>query len=202
VLHWSIKIHTCFSAQEETIQQVQLPQQDETSYINDVTDEETNQSPGIQYIGFKLHKEEFLLLMSLVREIIMLTTITFVPKAEFLVEGIIALRGEIMPVLNLRRFLRFERGKADSTTRVIILQCDFGGFGLIVDDITEFVRLQGTQIESIPQNFFPAEYRILSGVSRVGDRIRGIVDLNKIVSEMTLKLQDKSEEKDEELDDH
>lgn len=136
------------------VSQVQLPHQDDSGYINDVTEEGVVQTPGVQYIGFKLHKEEFLLPMSLVREIIMLTTITFVPKATFLVEGIIALRGEIMPVLNLRRFLRFERGKADSTTRVIILQCDYGGFGIIVDDITEFVRLQTAEVESIPQNFF------------------------------------------------
>jgi purine-binding chemotaxis protein CheW len=136
--------------------------------------------------------------MSLVREIIMLTTITFVPGAKFLMEGIIALRGEIMPVLNLRRFLKFERGKADSTTRVIILQCEYGGFGVIVDDITEFVRLQPTEFESIPQNFFPAEYRILAGVSRVGDRIRGIIDLEKIVAEMTFDLKEESENGEEE----
>ncbi|WP_338634905.1 chemotaxis protein CheW [Spirobacillus cienkowskii] len=180
--------------------QVSLPHQDDTAngYINDVTDEGSIQSPGIQYIGFKLHKEEFLLPMSLVREIIMLTTITFVPSAKFLMEGIIALRGEIMPVLNLRRFLKFVRGKADSTTRVIILHCDFGGFGIIVDDITEFVRLQPTEVESIPQNFFPAEYRILSGVSRVGDRIRGIINLEKIVSEMTIGLKEESANGEEE----
>lgn len=180
-------------------QQVQLPYQDDTAsgYINDVTDEGVIQTPGVQYIGFKLHKEEFLLPMSLVREIIMLTTITFVPGAKFMMEGIIALRGEIMPVLNLRRFLKFERGKADSTTRVIILHCDYGGFGIIVDDITEFVRLQPTEIESIPQNFFPAEYKILAGVSRVGDRIRGIIDLEKIVSELTFDLKEETENEDE-----
>jgi purine-binding chemotaxis protein CheW len=200
VLHYQIKKIYHLSGEEGASAQVQLPYQDDTSnsYINDVTDEGLIQTPGIQYIGFKLHKEEFLLPMSLVREIIMLTTITFVPTAKFLMEGIIALRGEIMPVLNLRRFLKFERGKADSTTRVIILQCDYGGFGVIVDDITEFVRLQPTEVESIPQNFFPPEYRILAGVSRVGERIRGIIDLEKIVSEMTIGLQEETENADKE----
>lgn len=201
MLHYQFK-NVYFLSGDGAASQVQLPYQDDTSnangYINDVTDEGVIQTPGIQYIGFKLHKEEFLLPMSLVREIIMLTTITFVPGAKFLMEGIIALRGEIMPVLNLRRFLRFERGKADSTTRVIILQCDYGGFGVIVDDITEFVRLQPTEVESIPQNFFPAEYRILAGVSRVGDRIRGIIDLDKIVAEMTFDLKEESENAEEE----
>lgn len=179
-----------FSPQENDITPVKLPYQDDVNVNDnqfiDSTQEEV--SPGIQHIGFKLHKEEFLLPMSLVREIIMLTTITFVPQASGLVEGIIALRGEIMPVLNLRRFLKFEKGKAESASRIIILHCPYGGFGVIVDDITEFVWLQQTEIESIPQNFFPAEYKILLGVSRVGNKIRGIIDIDKIVGEMMSEI--------------
>ncbi|MES2613789.1 MAG: chemotaxis protein CheW [Bdellovibrionota bacterium] len=156
--------------------------------------EEEQISPGVQHIGFKLHSEEFLLPMALVREIIMLTTITFVPKSSLLLEGIIALRGEIMPVLNLRRFLKFPRGKAETTSRVIILQCQYGGFGVIVDDITEFVWLQSVEIESIPQNFFPSEYKILLGVARVGNKIRGIIDLDKIVSELVQDIKEEVSE--------
>lgn len=178
-----------------------LPYQDDSNTVEnhflDGVVEET--SPGVQHIGFKLHSEEFLLPMSLVREIIMLTTITFVPRSSSLVEGIIALRGEIMPVLNLRRFLKFERGKAETTSRVIILHCQYGGFGVIVDDITEFVWLQSTEIESIPQNFFPGEYRILLGVSRVGNKIRGIIDIDKIVSELIHEIKG-GEEQDEHED--
>jgi purine-binding chemotaxis protein CheW len=139
---------------------------------------------GIQHIGFKLHKEEFLLSMEMVREIIMLTPITFVPQAQPLIEGIIALRGEIMPVLNLRRFLNFEHGQATPATRIIVLHCQHGGFGIIVDDVTEFVTLSLGDIDSIPQNFFPPEYKILSGVSRVGQKIRGIIDVEKIATEI------------------
>ena len=168
----------------------------DNQYIDGVAEET---SPGVQHIGFKLHSEEFLLPMSLVREIIMLTTITFVPQSSVLVEGTIALRGEIMPVLNLRRFLKFERGKADTTTRVIILHCQYGGFGVIVDDITEFVWLQTTEIESIPQNFFPPEYRILFGVSRVGNKIRGIIDLEKIVSELVPETKEDEDQENEEI---
>jgi purine-binding chemotaxis protein CheW len=189
-----IKPKVCYSQDEIT--PIKLPYQDdvnvvESQYIDGVTEEV---SPGIQHIGFKLHSEEFLLPMSLVREIIMLSTITFVPQSSVLIEGIIALRGEIMPVLNLRRFLRFQRGKAETTSRVIILHCQFGGFGVIVDDITEFVWLQTSEIESIPQNFFPAEYRILFGVSRVGNKIRGIIDIDKIVSELVHEIKEEEEQ--------
>ncbi len=137
-----------------------------------------------QHVGFVLHQEEFLLPMVFVREIIMLTTITFVPFAKFIVEGVIALRGEIMPVLNLRRFLKLPKGTEQSTTRIIILQCSFGGFGIIVDNIIEFAKLQKNDIEIIPQNFFPPEYKLISGLSRTENKIRGIFDVEKIVAEL------------------
>ena len=203
-LRWEEEVYQSnnkiYFSENEEIVPVKLPYQDDISlggdsFLDGLVEEK---SPGNQYIGFKLHKEEFLLPMSLVREIIMLTTITFVPNSSHLLEGIIALRGEIMPVLNLRRFLKFERGKAETTSRVIILQCKHGGFGVIVDDITEFVWLQMTDIESIPQNFFPLEYKILLGLSRVGERIRGIIDLDKIVSELVQEIiEDDSNEKTE-----
>jgi purine-binding chemotaxis protein CheW len=171
---------------------IALPFVDDTRHGENqfIDGESENTNPGIQYIGFKLHVEEFLLPMSLVREIIMLTTITFVPQSSTLVEGIVALRGEIMPVLNLRRFLKFERGRAATTSRVIILDCQHGGFGIIVDDITEFVWLQTAEIESIPQNFFPSEYKILLGVSRIGEKIRGVIDLDKVVSELVQEIKE------------
>lgn len=137
---------------------------------------------GDQYIGFRVHTEEFLLSVLPVREIIMLPHITYSPRSDAGTEGIIALRGEIMPVLNLRRFFGFPRGEAESTTRVIILQTDLGGFGIIIDAITEFVWLQESDIESIPQNFFAPGYKVLNGVAKVGERVRGIVDTSKFVA--------------------
>lgn len=137
---------------------------------------------GDQYIGFRVHTEEFLLSVLPVREIVMLPHITYSPRSDAGTEGIIALRGEIMPVLNLRRFFGFPRGEAESTTRVIILQTDLGGFGIIIDAITEFVWLQDADIEAIPQSFFAPGYKVLNGVAKVGERVRGIVEVQKFVS--------------------
>lgn len=136
---------------------------------------------GVQHIGFKLYTEEFLLPVTCVREIVMLHAITYVPNSEACVEGIIALRGEIMPVMNLRRLLNFQPGVSTPSTRVVILQTDLGSFGVIVDEITEFVWLESGDIESIAQNFFSAEYKVLSGVAKVGERVRGIIDVSKIL---------------------
>ena len=149
--------------------------------LDDIAQQNLVTHVGDQFIGFKVHTEEFLLSVLPVREIIMLPHITYAPKSDAGVEGIIALRGEIMPVLNLRRFFGFPRGAAEASTRVIILHSEHGGFGLIIDAITEFVWLQANDIESIPQNFFAPGYKVLSGVAKIGERVRGIVDVSKIV---------------------
>jgi purine-binding chemotaxis protein CheW len=136
---------------------------------------------GVQHIGFKVSEEEFLLPMEGVREIIMLPKITYVPRSNDAIEGIIALRGEIMPVLNLRRLLGFSKGETTPATRVIILQGPNGGFGSIVDEITDVVWLQRHEIETIAQNFFSSEYKVLAGVAKIGEKMRGIVDIHQLL---------------------
>jgi purine-binding chemotaxis protein CheW len=136
---------------------------------------------GAQYVGFRIHTESFLMTVAPVQEIIMMCPVTFVPGSHHAIEGIISLRGEIMPILNLRRLLGFPKGHATQSTRIMIVSTDFGGFGLIVDAITEFVRLKEQEIESIAQNFFSHEYKILTGVAKEGNLVRGVLDVGKLL---------------------
>lgn len=133
---------------------------------------------GKQHIGFRIHEDEFLMPMEPVREILMPPTITFVPRSDPMLEGIIALRGEIMPVLNLRRILGFPRGHTVATTRVIIVRTEADGLGVIVDDITEFVWLSEAEIENVEQSVFGAPF---SGVTGTGEKMRAIIDVAKLV---------------------
>jgi purine-binding chemotaxis protein CheW len=150
---------------------------------------------GSQYIGFRIHTEAFLLSVEPVQEIIMMTHVTFVPGSHEAVEGIISLRGEIMPILNLRRLLGFPRGSVTQSTRIMIVHTELGGFGIIVDAITEFVRLKESEIESIAQNFFSHEYKVLGGVAKEGAVVRGILDVRKLLSVFAQDL-DASEEQE------
>ncbi len=137
---------------------------------------------GIQHIGLRLAHEEFLLAVAHVREIIMLPTVTYVPRAPAAVEGILALRGEIMPVLNLRRLWRLERGQPTSHTRVIILQHEDAGFGIIVDEITDFVSLESSLIEAVPASYFAREFAVLEGVAKVGEKVRGVLGFERLLT--------------------
>jgi len=136
---------------------------------------------GTQHVGFRVNEEEFLLAVSCVREIIMVPTITFVPRATDAIEGILALRGEIMPVLNPRRMWGMPRGGVTPQSRVIIMHHELGGFGLVVDEITDFLSLEDDEIEDVPSNFFSQEFSVVDGVAKRGDRVRGVLGFERLV---------------------
>jgi purine-binding chemotaxis protein CheW len=137
---------------------------------------------AVRHVGFRLSTDEFLLAMKYVREIIMLPRITFLPRTDSAVEGVFAIRGEIMPVVNLRRILQMGEGKREASTRAIILQTERGGLGLIVDDITEFVWVTDASIQLLDQNFFGEKYHFLSGVSKIGTKMCGVLDVEKLIA--------------------
>src|SRR5689334_15132593 len=75
-----------------------------------------------QFIGLIIGKEEFLLSIVVVHEINMLMPITYVPFAPQFVDGVINLRGKILPAINMRKLMGVERGQITPTTRIIIVR--------------------------------------------------------------------------------
>lgn len=137
-----------------------------------------------QFIGIKVGKEEFLLTISVVNEIIMLPTITYVPNSPQFVEGVVNLRGTILPVINIRKMMGLSKGEVTSTTRIIICKDESVSFkvGLLVDAITFVVALLPDEIvrQSLPAGASDAD--LISGVSKNGSKVVGIIDLGKILS--------------------
>lgn len=148
---------------------------------------------GLRHVGFRLNTDDFLLDMRSVREIIMLPRITFLPRSDAAVEGVFAIRGEIMPVLNLRRILGMPDGERAASTRAIILHTDRGGLGLIVDNITEFVWVDESSIQVLDQNFFGERYHFLSGVSKIGTKMCGVLDIEKLIARFPIEKENSSE---------
>ena len=162
----------------------------------------TRSNSGTQHLGFRVGKEHFLLEVTEVREIIMLPTITFVPNGPKAVEGIFALRGEIMPVLNLSRYWDMERVGPSNHSRVVILQKGDAGFGLVVDEITDFVSLETNQIEAVPSSFFAPEYAVLCGVAKWNDKVKGLVSSEKLVSLLPAQTEETDSAEEEQGGDH
>ena len=134
-----------------------------------------------QFIGVIIGAEEFLMPISAVREIIMVPPITFVPNALEHIDGVLNLRGTIIPAINMRKMMGIARGKQTAANRIIIVRHEGMTFGMIVDGITYVVALLPDEIENqtLPGKGTGAE--LIGSISKQGSKICGILDLQRVL---------------------
>ena len=137
-----------------------------------------------QFIGTKVSGEEFLLNIDVINEIIMLTPITFVPNSAKYIEGVINLRGTILPVIIVRKMMGMPRGTPTAATRIIICKEETHNIrvGLLVDHITFVVAMLPDSVDAASPPLATSGHDLLSGVSKEGNQIRGVLDLVKILT--------------------
>jgi len=118
-----------------------------------------------------------------VQEIINMTRPTRLPQAPDFVEGIINLRGNIIPIIDLKK--RFSMGASEITsdTRSIVVEVDGQKVGIIVDEVSEVLRLANSEIEPPPAVIGGISAEYLTGVGKLGDRLLILLDMNKILNE-------------------
>jgi purine-binding chemotaxis protein CheW len=135
-----------------------------------------------QFIGIRIGKEEFLLSIANVREIIMIAPITYVPFSPEFIDGVFNLRGSIVPIVNTRKLLGVERGGLTGASRIIVTRYDNINFGLLVDGITYVRNLLPTEIElrSLPGKGTGAEF--ITSICKQDNYICGILDLARILT--------------------
>lgn len=138
-----------------------------------------------QFIGLLIGGEEFLLPISAVREIIMLIPITFVPNAPRFIEGVINLRGTILPAVNMRKMMGFGRGDVLPAARMIVVRFQDVSFALLVDGITYVTALLPTEIQqqSLPGKGNGAD--LIGSIAKHGNKVCGIIDMARILRELT-----------------
>lgn len=138
----------------------------------------------LQLAIFKIGDEEFGVEIAQVIEIIKLIAITPIPKAASFVEGIIDLRGRILAVIDLARRLNLQARARSEKTRIVVVEVDRNIVGMVVDEVTEVLRLSSESIESVPQIIGSAiERSCIKGVGKLGnDRLLILIDLVKVLS--------------------
>ncbi|MFZ9519138.1 MAG: chemotaxis protein CheW [Silvanigrellaceae bacterium] len=142
---------------------------------------------GRQFLACRVAEQELLVAVDDIREIIMPLPIAFLPKGHGQVEGVIAVRGEIMPVLNLRRMLSFSKGQLTPMTRILIVCPEEDDFGLIVDEIVEFVWLEDKDLDPVAQSYLSNEFRVVSGLAKNSSAVRPILDVRLILNSVFSK---------------
>lgn len=139
----------------------------------------------LQFVGFKVHREFFGVPIDRVREIVRVPEITPVPETPKFVEGVINLRGKIIPVIDMRTRLSAPAAARGRTNRVLIvelLERDGKSVGLIVDSASEIMKIPEDSIEPTPElvSSIGAEY--VTGVGKLNEKLVVMLDLSKLLS--------------------
>ena len=102
-----------------------------------------------QMVLFELGTETYGLDISTVHEIIRMQTITKVPKAPFYVEGVINLRGRVIPVIDIGKRFGFEKTENAKNNRIVVINIQDTTLGIIVDAVTEVIRVPEESIDPV-----------------------------------------------------
>lgn len=135
-----------------------------------------------QFVIFRLDNEEYGIDILRVKEIKEMMRITRVPKAAHFVRGVINLRGEVIPVIDLRKRFDLKDGEENSDTRIIIVSVDDITVGLIVDTSSEVIDISSEAIEEAPGGVGNVEQGYIYGIGKVGERIIILLDIVKIIT--------------------
>lgn len=136
----------------------------------------------LQLVTFRLGNEEFSLDILRVQEIIRHMELTRVPRTPDFVDGVINLRGRVIPVLDLRKRFGLPSDERTNETRIIVVDVDSKTVGLKVDAVSEVLRLPADTVEPAPAIVTGAESDYIKGVGKLDGRLLILLDVEKILT--------------------
>ena len=142
----------------------------------------TSSAPILQLVSFRLGDEHFGVEILKVREINRMLEITKVPHSPDFVEGVINLRGTLIPIIDLRKRFGLRTKDHDRLTRVVVAQVDGNTFGFVVDAVTGVSKIQASTVEAAPPIVAGVDAEYIQGVSKSDDRLLILLDLERIFS--------------------
>ena len=135
----------------------------------------------LQVVGFRIGRETFGLPISIVREIVRVPEITSVPNAPDYIEGVINLRGRIIPVVDLRKRFGDKSFERDKKNRIVVVELSSRAIGLIVNSASEVLRIRPSEIDEPHNVFKEGELNYITGIGKLNGRLVILLDLNKIL---------------------
>ncbi|VAW37476.1 Positive regulator of CheA protein activity (CheW) [hydrothermal vent metagenome] len=137
----------------------------------------------LQLVTFSLGNEEFSVDILKVQEIIRLMELTRVPKAPEFIEGVINLRGKVIPVMDLRKRFSMPEAEDSSEARIIVVELHNATVGFRVDGVSEVLRLPADTVEPPPTMVCGVETEYIRGVGKLDDRLIILLDVEKVLTE-------------------
>lgn len=135
-----------------------------------------------QYVGFMIGTELYGIDIHAIQEIDRMQSVTKLPKSLPFVEGVINLRGSIIPIVDMSRRFGAEPVNVDRRTRIIIVRIGAQAVGLIVESVTEVIDVAEKNIDPAPAMAFAVDSRYVSAVGRIEGGLLIILDLELLFS--------------------
>ncbi len=147
----------------------------------EVEEQKKESSELLQLVSFMIGNEEFGVNILYVQEINRMLQITKVPNATYFVDGVVNLRGRVIPVIDLRVRLGFERKEHDKNTRIIVVETVGKTVGFIVDAVKEVLRIPKSITEAPPEIVAGTTSEFIMAIAKLDDRLITLVDLEEII---------------------
>jgi purine-binding chemotaxis protein CheW len=140
-------------------------------------------SDEAQVVVLELAGEAYGVEIGKVQEIIRMQPITRVPNGPDWIEGVTNLRGRVIPVLDLRRRFGLAAGEATRRSRIVVAELGEHTVGLVVDGVSEVLRVPADSVEPPSSLVTTAESAYLRGVAKLDQRLVLLLDLGRILAE-------------------
>ena len=155
-----------------------------TRKINDPSNAGNGQQ--LQLVSFTVGEELFAVDILRVQEINRMMALTKVPQSPSGVEGVINLRGRIIPVLDLRVQFGFPKSDQNDQTRIIVVEVSGNTIGFVVDSVHEVMRIQSSIVEPNPQMGTSIDSSYVSGVAKLDEQLLILLELENLLSAESL----------------
>ncbi len=150
--------------------------------MTNIMESKTENTELLQLVSFKIENEEFGVDILRVQEINKLTNITKVPNTSDFIEGVINLRGRIIPVVNLRTRLGIPKKENDKNTRIVVVELTNNTIGFLVDAVSEVLRIPKNITEQPPELVTGVDTKYITSVAKLEDRLLILLDLEKLLT--------------------
>ena len=140
-----------------------------------------------QVVGFRIGDETYGVRIASVREIVRVPEITNVPNAPEMIEGVINLRGRIIPVMDLRKRFGNSPVAPDKKNRILVVELENKLLGLIVSSASEVLKIPPSEIESPGSVFAEGESSYVTGVGKLKGRLIILLDIGRLLRQPEFK---------------
>ncbi len=152
-------------------------------------DIKNNFEEQVQLVSFNLGQEEFGIDILKVQEINRMVKITKVPQAPSYVEGVINLRGKVIPVIDLRRKFSLAESEYDQNTRIVVADVSGHVIGMVVDAVSEVLRIPRSTMEPPPEIVTGVDSEYISAVVKLEEKLLIFLDISKIAAEVSSEVE-------------